>query len=125
MEITDPNLPQPPTELQQQILRLCIDACHACARVCNHCAASCLQEQDVKMMARCIALDVDCAAVCALTAGVLARQSEQAMAVCRLCVQMCRACGAECSQHTMAHCQECAEACMQCAAQCDKLLAME
>jgi hypothetical protein len=35
----------------------CIRACYACAEACNHCAAACLQEQDVKMMAHCIALD--------------------------------------------------------------------
>ncbi len=32
----------------------CIEACLACAAVCNHCAASCLQEPDPKMMAKCI-----------------------------------------------------------------------
>ena len=35
----------------------CIRACYDCAETCNHCAAACLQEQDVKMMARCIALE--------------------------------------------------------------------
>jgi ferredoxin len=38
----------------------CIEACGDCAVACNHCAASCLKERDVKMMARCIALDTDC-----------------------------------------------------------------
>ncbi len=37
----------------------CIDACNACAMACENCAASCLREEDVKMMARCIALDMD------------------------------------------------------------------
>ena len=48
----------------------CIAACHACAVACNHCAAACLQEDDVKMMAGCIALDIDCAAICRVAAGV-------------------------------------------------------
>jgi len=27
----------------------CIDACLQCAAICNHCAANCLQGQDVQM----------------------------------------------------------------------------
>lgn len=42
----------------------CIDACVACAVACSHCATSCLQEEDVKMMAKCIQLDMECAAIC-------------------------------------------------------------
>ena len=37
----------------------CIQACSNCALVCETCAASCLREDDVKMMARCIELDRD------------------------------------------------------------------
>lgn len=32
----------------------CIEACHACAAECSHCAMACLQEENVRMMARCI-----------------------------------------------------------------------
>src|SRR5690606_12883154 len=39
----------------------CIKACYDCAAACDHCATACLAEQDVGMMARCIALDMDCA----------------------------------------------------------------
>ncbi|MEO6327812.1 MAG: four-helix bundle copper-binding protein [Ginsengibacter sp.] len=39
-----------------------------CAAICNHCASSCTQEQDVKMMAGCIQLDMECAAICYATA---------------------------------------------------------
>jgi len=38
----------------------CVTTCYECAQACNHCAASCLQEQEVKAMAKCIALDIDC-----------------------------------------------------------------
>ena len=30
----------------------CIQACYDCATECNHCAAACLQEDDVKMMGK-------------------------------------------------------------------------
>lgn len=45
----------------QQQHQSCIEACNDCADACDMCAAACLQEQDVKAMARCIALDIDCA----------------------------------------------------------------
>jgi hypothetical protein len=56
------------------------------------------------MMARCIALDADCAAACSLAADVMARRSEYAEAICALCAQICKACAAAC--HKCA--QECA-----------------
>jgi hypothetical protein len=99
----------------------CIDACNACAAACDHCATACLQEQDVKMMARCIALDMDCAAICRLAAGYMARGSEFAKELCLLCAQVCQACGDECSKHQHDHCQACAQACLRCAEECRRM----
>ena len=101
-----------------------IEACNACAVACNHCAASCLHEQDVKMMVRCIALDMDCAQICALAAAAMARGSEHANAICALCADICQTCGDECSRHEMAHCQQCAKACFDCAKECRQMAAM-
>src|SRR5690606_30568793 len=53
----------------------CIQACYTCAAACDHCATACLAEKDVKMMARCIELDMDCAAICRLAAAAMARGS--------------------------------------------------
>ncbi|MHB8866600.1 MAG: hypothetical protein ACYC6N_29930 [Pirellulaceae bacterium] len=36
----------------------CIEACVTCAQECEHCADACLSEQNVKMMAECIRLDL-------------------------------------------------------------------
>ncbi|MDO9635493.1 MAG: four-helix bundle copper-binding protein, partial [Thiobacillus sp.] len=95
--------PMPHTEFAS-----CIEACNDCAVACDRCAAACLQEPDPKPMARCIALDIDCAALCRLAAGFMARGSEFAQAVCALCAQICETCGAECSQHPHELCQACA-----------------
>ncbi|HEU5081079.1 MAG TPA: four-helix bundle copper-binding protein [Opitutaceae bacterium] len=96
----------------------CIEACHDCAVACEHCATACLKEQDVKMMARCIALDRSCADICSLAEREMARGSELAAEVCRLCAEICQRCGDECAKHKMDHCQECAEACRNCAEEC-------
>jgi len=102
----------------------CIQACLDCAMECDHCAAACLQEDDVKMMARCIALDIDCSEICRLAASFMARGSEFVGVVCRLCAEICQACGDECAKHKhMEHCQACAQACFRCADECRKMAA--
>lgn len=103
--------------------RSCVEACTACALVCNHCATACLQEPDVKMMARCIALDIDCAAMCELAAGAMARGSECAKTFCATCAEICGQCAQECGKHKAGHCQDCAEACRRCANDCQRMAA--
>jgi hypothetical protein len=99
----------------------CIEACNACAGACDHCATACLQEPDPKPMARCVALDIDCAAACRLAAGAMARDSELASEICALCAQVCDACGDECGKHDMDHCKACAAACRRCADECRRM----
>jgi hypothetical protein len=99
----------------------CIEACNDCAVACDHCAASCLKEQDVKAMARCIALDIDCAEICRLAVGYMSRGSELAGAICEACADVCEECGKECARHKMEHCQRCAEACRRCAEECRRM----
>ena len=109
--------------MPHQNFNACIEACNACFVACNHCAASCLLESDVKMMAKCIALDMDCAAICSVAAGAMARGSTYAKAICALCAEICQACADECGKHTMDHCQQCAKACRNCAEECRKMAA--
>ncbi len=100
----------------------CIDACNACAEACGHCAASCLKEADVRMLSRCIALDIDCAEICRLAASYMSRDSECAQDICALCAEVCDACGDECDKHhKMEHCRQCAQACRRCAEECRRM----
>ena len=100
----------------------CIDACNACAVACDHCAVSCLSEKDVKAMARCIQLDMDCAEICRLASAYMARGSELAGMICEACADVCEACGDECAKHSaMEHCKQCAEACRRCAEECRRM----
>ena len=107
--------------MSHQQFQSCINACEACAVACSHCAASCLQEEDVKMMARCIQLDMECAAICRSATELMSLGSEYSHQLCKLCAEICRACGNECSQHDMQHCQDCAEACRRCAEECESM----
>lgn len=99
-----------------------LDALYNCAAECNHCATACLDEQDVKMLARCIKLDIDCADICSLTASLIARSSEHGEHLLKECAEICNACADECEKHNhMEHCKRCAEACRACAEECSSM----
>jgi hypothetical protein len=99
----------------------CIDACLRCAATCNHCASSCLREDDVKMMAKCIQLDMECAAICYAAAQFMGMGSDDVIRICTLCADICEACAAECERHNNEHCSECAAACRKCAEECRRI----
>lgn len=99
----------------------CIEACVKCAQACENCADACLQESDVAMMAECIRRDRDCAEACWGAAAFMSRNSPFAREFCRLCVDICEACGSECRTHDASHCQKCAEACETCADECRRM----
>ncbi len=95
-----------------------IEACLKCAVLCNHCAASCLEESDTKMMVKCIQMDMECATICYATAQLLSLGSKHAKAITKLCAALCEDCATECKKHENVHCQECAKACKDCAEAC-------
>lgn len=72
-------------------------------------------------MARCIQLDMECAAICYSAAQLMSLGSERAAEICRICADLCQACGEECRKHQMEHCQECAQACLACAEECRQM----
>lgn len=101
----------------------CIDACNRCADACDHCSTACLAEDNIADMAQCIKNDIDCAAICRLAAGAMARDSDIAGKICSLCAQICEMCAEECSKHEADHCQKCADACSECAKACRSMAA--
>ncbi|HHI9467490.1 TPA: four-helix bundle copper-binding protein [Legionella anisa] len=102
----------------------CIKICQSCVVECEHCATSCIKEENCKEMTQCITLSRDCTALCALAAEMMARGSQFTKDICALCAKVCRACGDECSKHKhMEHCQRCAQVCYQCAKECEKMSA--
>ena len=99
-----------------------IDALNDCATECSHCAMACLDEKDVKMLAKCIKLDIDCADICRLTVSLLSRDSEHGLHLLRECAEVCIACSTECEKHShMEHCKKCAAVCRHCAEECSEM----
>jgi len=90
-----------------------------CANACNYCTTACLEEEDVTMMAACIKLDIDCAAICHLTAAFIARGSVHGIHLLKECAELCGLCATECEKHAhLQHCKDCAEACRTCEKAC-------
>ena len=106
----------------QERYQSCIEACNACVNSCDRCATACLQDDDVEMMVLCILEDLDCAAVCRMAAGYMARDSRYARNVCDLCASICETCAEECARHPQPHCQICAQACRRCADECRRMV---
>lgn len=90
-----------------------------CITACETCATKCLEEDNVKEMARCIMLDRDCSDICTITARFVGRDSEHAKHVMKECIEICRLCEEECRKHDHDHCQKCADACRECAEACE------
>ena len=85
---------------------------------CGHCVSVVTKAIKQTDPARCIALDLECAATCQLAVASIARGGEHMQAICSLCAQACRGCATECGKHNMDHCRRCAEACKRCADAC-------
>lgn len=101
----------------------CIAECAVAAVDCINCANLDLNEQDIKMLSRCIRLDLDCAPICFLAMEAMARDSDYAKQICKLCAEICNACAEECEKHThMAHCRKCAASCRKCAIECNNIV---
>ena len=110
------------------LLAATIDALTDCAQACTADADDDLSEQNVAELVKCIRLCLDCADICATTAGVISRQTEYDANVTRplldACAAACKSSGDECEQHAMMHehCRVCAEACRRCELACRELM---
>ncbi|MFC4263128.1 four-helix bundle copper-binding protein [Ferruginibacter yonginensis] len=99
--------------------QICIEACLRCAAICNHCAASCAQSDNATDKAKCIQLNMECAAICYATAELMSLGSTHVKELAKLCATMCDACADECRHHDDEHCRETAEVCAKCADECE------
>lgn len=88
-----------------------------CAAICDHCAAACLKEKEVELLAACIEADMACAAVCRTTALLLELGIGEQNAL-LLCAEVCKHCADECNKHEHDHCRACADICNECAVEC-------
>jgi hypothetical protein len=118
--------PAPASDAGDEAFAL-VQAAAECTFTCTTCADACLEEEDAASLRKCIRLNQDCAAICGVTARLIARPGPQdrnlLQAQLEACAVACRACAEECESHAdrMAHCRICAEACRACADACERM----
>lgn len=91
-----------------------IHALGNCINHCNYCADACLDEENVKMMVKCIRIDKVCAEACAALNQVLATNNKDVQGLIDYCITVCNDCADECEKHEHQHCKDCAKACREC-----------
>ena len=102
--------------MDRQMMAATVDALTDCAEACTACADSCLSEQHIDMLRKCIRTNMDCADICSTTARVLSRHTgydaNLSMTLLGACIQACQSCADECGRHAAMHehCKICAEA---------------
>jgi hypothetical protein len=100
----------------------CIAACDACAQTCDHCATAYQQEPDVAILAECIRLDPDCAAICRLASGAMTRANSAVPDICAACALVCDRGVQECERHKeLEHGAECSENSRACTEKCRRM----
>ena len=89
------------------MLAAVIDALTDCAQACTADVSADLSEPQLAEMVTCIRLCLDCADICAASAGVVSRQAAYDPGVVRplleACAASCRSCGDECEHHAAHH----------------------
>jgi hypothetical protein len=98
-----------------------LTALNDCATYCDLCAAACLRETDVRQMADCIRMTMDCAEVCRVTSAMLARTSDSINVMCRACAEVCARCAEHCEGFELDHCRACAKACRRAQEECEAI----
>jgi hypothetical protein len=107
----------------------CLDSCTACAAVCNEASSHCLSQiekgsTDRAHHSHAHHLTMDCAAMCALAAELVARQSVLMDAQCNACAEACRRCAEECGKdrENTPIMQDCVRLCRECERTCREMI---
>lgn len=96
----------------------CIDACIKCAQACNKCFKACLEKDNINDMKEALALLVDCAEICYVTASYLSKDDIFSEDICKACAELCEKCAETCQAYEDLHCQASVKVCRHCAAVC-------
>ena len=99
----------------------CIDECNRCAQACYECFMACLKEPDIQSRKDCLAILIECAQMCQMSASHMAMDGQFAKDHCSICAAVCEKCAQECSMFEDDHCTECAQICQSCAVECSNM----
>jgi hypothetical protein len=105
--------------------KTCCNTCSDCAKACNKMFHHCLTQAALAKgnHARMAQTAADCAAFCALSAEMLARESTLALLSCGACADACKRCAQECeSFDSDLEMKSCQQDCLRCEESCRKMV---
>ncbi len=91
------------TEILNDDVKTCSDACADCFVTCEACARHCI-DGGMAEMAECIKLCLDGATLCTACLPLMARDSRYHVELCRLCAEACDACASKWRSTTTRSC---------------------
>lgn len=105
-------------------LERCAKTCSECYEVCVKTVQYCLKKGGDHAEASHINLLNDCLCICATSADFLLRGSDNHVATCTACAEICSKCAEECrTMESDPQMKKCAEACEKCAESCERMSA--
>ena len=117
--LPDNGRQSPLRQMSAETMKACVDACHACQRVCLETLTYCLDKGGPHAAAARIRLLLDCAEICQTNANFMMRASSFHMTLCNVCAQICRRCAASCDfEPSDVRLTECAKQCRTCLDSC-------
>lgn len=106
-------------------MQRCIDNCLSCHATCEATLSYCLARDGILADRTHMLLLLDCAEICATSAGFLLRSSSLHRYTCRACAAICGACADWCDRlQRDAVMKQCATTCRECAASCEEMAGM-
>lgn len=106
-------------------MQMCIQDCTVCQQICTQMITHCLELGGLHSSIDHIKALMDCAEICATSAGFMNRNSHLHHVTCKACSVACFSCAESCeqfgSQDQMM--KACADICRRCAESCEKMAA--
>ena len=108
-----------------KINKALVDIANVCAQHGDECIDHCIElfKSGDTSVARCAETVNEMIVMCRALAKMGTYQSEQLVAVAKICIDVCQVCADECGKHSKhPQCKACEESCLKCIEECKKIV---
>lgn len=108
-----------------KINKALVDIANQCTQHGDECIDHCIElfKSGDTTVAKCAETVNEMIVMCHALAKMGTYQSEQLVAVAKICIDVCEICAEECGKHTEhAQCKACEESCLECIKECKKIV---
>lgn len=108
-----------------KINKALVDIANVCAQHGDECIDHCIElfKAGDTSVARCAETVNEMIVMCRALAKMGTYQSEQLVAVAKICIDVCQVCADECGKHSKhPQCKACEESCLKCIEECKKIV---